>query len=78
MSEGYAPDDFAEPLRKIEASQLDYFVEGGQAVNIWAEVCSEAAPGVIDYAPFTSKDFRGAACSGAPPRSSDLGSKATE
>jgi len=56
MSEGYAPDDFAEPLRKIEASQLDYFVEGGQAVNIWAAVYSEAAPGVIDYAPFTSKD----------------------
>ncbi len=56
MSEGYAPGDFADPLRKIEASRLDYFVEGGQAVNIWAEVYSAAAPGVTDLAPFTSKD----------------------
>lgn len=56
MSEGYAPGDFASPLRKIESSQLDYFVEGGQAVNIWAEVYSEAAPSVNDLAPFTSKD----------------------
>lgn len=56
MSGGYTPGDFASPLRKIEASQLDYFVEGGQAVNIWAEVYSEAAPSVNDLAPFTSKD----------------------
>lgn len=56
MSGGYTPGDFASPLRKIEASQLDYFVEGGQAVNIWAEVYSEAAPSVTDLAPFTSKD----------------------
>ena len=48
MSEGYAPGDFAASLRKIGASQLDYFVEGGQAVNIWAEVYSAAAPGVTD------------------------------
>lgn len=38
MSGGFAPADFALSLQKIEASQLDYFVEGGQAVNIWAEV----------------------------------------
>ena len=56
MSEGYSPGDFASSLRKIESSRLDYFVEGGQAVNIWAEVYSEAAPSVADYAPFTSKD----------------------
>lgn len=56
MSGDYAPSDFALSLRKIEASQLDYFVEGGQAVNIWAEVYSAAAPGVTDLAPFTSKD----------------------
>lgn len=56
MSEGFAPADFALSLQKIEASQLDYFVEGGQAVNIWAEVYSAAAPGVTDLAPFTSKD----------------------
>jgi len=56
MSEGYSPRDFASSLRKIESSQLDYFVEGGQAVNIWAEVYSEAAPSVTDHAPFTSKD----------------------
>lgn len=56
MSDGYSPADFAASLRRIEASRLDYFVEGGQAVNIWAEVYSEAAPGVNDFAPFTSKD----------------------
>ena len=44
MNDGYAPGDFAPSLRKIEASQLDYFVEGGQAVNIWAEVYLAAAP----------------------------------
>jgi len=33
MSEGYAPGDFTSPLLKIEASQLDYFFEGGQAVT---------------------------------------------
>lgn len=35
---------------------MDYFLEGGQAVNIWAEVYSAAAPGVAELAPFTSKD----------------------
>lgn len=56
MSGGYAPSDFASSLRKIEASQLDYFVEGGQAVNIRAEVYSAAAPEVTEFAPLTSKD----------------------
>ena len=56
MSDGYAPGDFAPALRRIEASRLDYFVEGGQAVNIWAEVYLDAAPEVTEFAPFTSKD----------------------
>jgi hypothetical protein len=56
MSVGYSPGDFELPLRRIEASGLDYFVEGGQAVNIWAEVYAATAPGVADLAPFTSKD----------------------
>jgi hypothetical protein len=28
MSEGYSPADFASSLRKIEASHLEYFLEG--------------------------------------------------
>lgn len=56
MSSGYSPGDFAPSLRRIEESRLDYFLEGGQAVNIWAEVYSAAAPGVAELAPFTSKD----------------------
>ena len=52
----FDPGDFAEDLRIIERNEFKHFLEGGQAVNVWAEVYSEANPRIASLAPFTSKD----------------------
>jgi len=56
MRHDFSPGDFESQLRRIEASRLEYFVEGGQAANIWAEVYAATVPAITDLAPFTSKD----------------------
>ena len=50
--------DYLEFLRDLTGRGLDYFLEGGQAVNFWAEFYDERAGGesLKNFAPFTSKD----------------------
>lgn len=50
--------DYAAFLHKLGASNTDYFLEGGQAVNFWAEYYSVkgADSGLAPFLPFTSKD----------------------
>ena len=55
-TEGLSPDDYASALLTIDGSGLGYFVEGGQAVNIWAQAYSSEAPNVRAHLPFTSND----------------------
>ena len=49
--------DYASFLRDLGSSGADYFLEGGQAVNFWAEYFSaKGAEDVLSqFAPFTSK-----------------------
>jgi hypothetical protein len=53
---GFGPHDFAPQLRAMEASGLEHFLEGGQAVNVWAEVYASECPALVELAPFTSRD----------------------
>jgi hypothetical protein len=50
--------DYLVFLRDLGASGADYFLEGGQAVNFWAEYYSAKGADVAfgPFAPFTSKD----------------------
>lgn len=50
--------DYLAFLRDLTGRGLDYFLEGGQAVNFWAEFYDERAggEGLRNFAPFTSKD----------------------
>lgn len=50
--------DYASFLQDLSASGKDYFLEGGQAVNFWAEYFSArgADKRLSTFAPFTSKD----------------------
>lgn len=52
MSEPRTPADFAEILAGEEPPLL----VGGQAVNLWAEIYANQAPGLESFAPFTSAD----------------------
>ena len=50
--------DYADFLRDLTSSGKDYFLEGGQAVNFWAEYYSAkgAEEVLAPFTPFTSKD----------------------
>jgi hypothetical protein len=50
--------DYLAFLRDLTEHGFDYFLEGGQAVNFWAEFYAErvGGGGLKDFAPFTSKD----------------------
>lgn len=52
------PSDYFAFLRDLTGKGLDYFLEGGQAVNFWAEFYGSRIGGetLKDFAPFTSKD----------------------
>lgn len=50
------PDDFHYWLSQLTESNIHYFLEGGQAVNIWALTFLERCNALQDYLPFTSKD----------------------
>lgn len=56
MSEAVEVGHFLTELETIEEANEAYFLIGGQAVNVWAEVYSDHAPEVRSYAPFTSRD----------------------
>ncbi len=50
--------DYVSFLQDLEASGVDHFLEGGQAVNFWAEYFSAIGAGedLLPFLPFTSKD----------------------
>lgn len=50
--------DYLEFLEELGASGNPYFLEGGQAVNFWAEYFSARGAGeaLAEFRPFTSKD----------------------
>lgn len=50
------PGNYSDLLFALTESGLPYFIEGGQAVNIWAEYFSDSVPELDSFAPFTSKD----------------------
>ncbi len=49
---------YLEYLRSLRDSGVEYFLEGGQAVNFWAEYLDHRVPGspIGSMRPFTSKD----------------------
>ena len=55
-SDRFSPHDFADELSALEAAGHRHFLEGGQAVNIWASVYLKSSPKLEDLRPFTSKD----------------------
>lgn len=50
------PSAFHKWLNKLSEHNINYFLEGGQAVNIWAYRFLENTPNLRNYLPFTSKD----------------------
>lgn len=52
------PEDYLSFLQQLDQAGQPYFLEGGQAVNFWAEYFStrEAGGALRDFQPFTSKD----------------------
>jgi hypothetical protein len=59
MSKETRPEDYLGVLKSLTDDGCSYFLEGGQAVNFWAEYFTLRAGGVIElekYQPFTSKD----------------------
>lgn len=50
------PGNYSDLLFALTESGLPYFIEGGQAVNIWAEYFADRVPSLAELAPFTSKD----------------------
>jgi len=50
------PFDFDDWLLKLKEHGLNYFIEGGQAVNLWALRYLKVAPDLKNYLPFNSKD----------------------
>ena len=50
------PSAFHTWLNQLTDHNISYFLEGGQAVNIWAYRFLENAPKLRTYLPFTSKD----------------------
>ncbi len=47
---------YADLLQTLGQSGMPHFLEGGQAVNLWADVFLERKPQLAELAPFTSKD----------------------
>lgn len=56
MAAGTEPKDYEQILFTLTAAGLPYFVEGGQAVNIWSELFGEQVQELQQYRPYTSKD----------------------
>ncbi len=58
MSRGTEVSDYLPFLADLSANNKQYFLEGGQAVNFWAEYLSAKGrcEGISDFKPFTSKD----------------------
>lgn len=56
MAEGSEPEDYREIFLELTKAGLPYFVEGGQAVNFWAQIFEEAEPKLKAYLPYSSKD----------------------
>ena len=50
------PFDFDDWLLKLKEQGLNYFIEGGQAVNLWALRYLDDIPALEQYLPFNSKD----------------------
>lgn len=50
------PFDFDDWLLKLKEHGLNYFIEGGQAVNLWALRYLDDIPALEQYLPFNSKD----------------------
>ena len=50
--------DYLDFLTDLASAGTPYFLEGGQAVNFWAEYFSakNSGEGLIQFQPFTSKD----------------------
>lgn len=49
--------DYVSFLQDLDRTQKPYFLEGGQAVNFWAEYCSARDGGELQkFQPFTSDD----------------------
>lgn len=56
MASQHAAEAFVEQLQILARSGHAHFLEGGQAVNVWAEVYSSRLPALAALSPFTSKD----------------------
>lgn len=59
MTAATRPEDYLGVLQSLADEGCSYFLEGGQAVNFWAEYFTLRDGGVIGlekYQPFTSKD----------------------
>lgn len=59
MTADTRPEDYLRVLKSLTDDGCSYFLEGGQAVNFWAEYFTLRDRGVIElekYQPFTSKD----------------------
>jgi hypothetical protein len=59
MTAATRPEDYLGVLQSLTDDGCSYFLEGGQAVNFWAEYFTLREGGVIElekYQPFTSKD----------------------
>lgn len=59
MAKDTRPEDYLGVLKSLTDEGCSYFLEGGQAVNFWAEYFTLREGGVIaleKYQPFTSKD----------------------
>jgi hypothetical protein len=59
MAKDTRPEDYIGVLKNLSDDGCAYFVEGGQAVNFWAEYFTLREHGIRElrkYQPFTSKD----------------------
>lgn len=59
MTAATRPEDYLGVLQSLTDDGCSYFLEGGKAVNFWAEYFTLREGGVIElekYQPFTSKD----------------------
>ena len=50
------PSDFLHWLSVLSEHDFNYFLEGGQAVNVWALTYEEKSSELTKYLPFASKD----------------------
>jgi len=56
MGRGEGPQAYVKVYQCLSEAELPYFLEGGQAVNVWADVFADREPDLLDHRPFTSKD----------------------